>query len=88
MGGSVSNTYKLPFFPPLQAPLDPLDCFFGAFSCAEGGDADVAFAGGTEAGAGGYYYLGAVEEMVEKFPRVVLGGFDPNVGGVFSAKDR
>ena len=53
---------------PLQTPLYPLNCLLGILSCSKCCDADVAFAGGTKAGSGGYYYLGVVEKTVEEGP--------------------
>ena len=53
----------------LFAPsLDALQRFFRLFVTAEGGEADVALAGGTEADTGGADDVGAIEQGLEELP--------------------
>ena len=53
---------------------------------AEGGEADVALTGGTEADTGGADDIGTIEEGLEELPgRHAIGRAHPDVGGILAA---
>ena len=64
---------------------DALQGLVGALMGAEGGEADVALAGGTEADAGGADDMRTVEQGFEETPgRHAVGRAHPDIGGVFA----
>ena len=75
--------------------LNTLQCLFSLLVTAEGGEADVALAGGAEADAWSADDVGAVEQLLEECPgwcrghRAVrawsIGGAHPDVGGMLAA---
>ena len=53
---------------------------------AEGGEADIALAGGAETDAGSANDVGTVEQSLEELPgRHAIGRTHPNIGSIFTA---
>src|ERR1035437_2003751 len=70
---------------PGQSAADFLDVGAGI----EGGDAEPAFAAGTEAGARRDDHLGIAQHLVEHSPRIEAGrAADPDIGRVHAAEHR
>ena len=70
----------------LQDGLDALHRLAGSLSLAEGGEADVALAAGTKAGAGSGDHVGLPQQLVEEVPGAhAVGGAGPDIGGVLPA---
>ena len=66
--------------------FDAIQGFFCLFVTAEGGEADITFAGGTETDAGGADNVGTVEQGLEELPRThAVGTAHPDVGGILAA---
>src|SRR4051812_47852399 len=96
-GGNQKPRRASPSFSPTLIPpfsrlplrlANPSRDFVGIRAGVESADAEVAFAGGAEAAAGGDDDVQLLEHAVEHLPaRAAGGGFDPDVGGVHAAPD-
>ena len=63
-----------------------IQCFFCFLVAAEGGEADVSLAGGTETDTRGTDDVGTVEQGLEELPgRHAVGTAHPDVGGILAA---
>src|SRR5262249_38780002 len=70
----------------VEAGPDARDRLLGVGPRAEGGEAEIALAAGTEAGAGRAQHLRLLEQAVEEVPRRhATGRAEPDVGRVAAA---
>src|SRR6478735_3469163 len=80
------DMWTFPASPTRQGRAEAGEGFGDVFARVERADAEVAFAAGAEAAAGGDDDVGLVEQEVEGFPaRHLAGCFHPDVGGVHPA---
>ena len=70
----------------LAPSLDAIQGLVGLFVTAEGGEADIALAAGSETDTGGADDVGTVEQGFEELPRShAIGGSHPNVRSILAA---